>query len=87
MRIKKLSLEEQLCNPQSTFEDVCTSIDSYCHRALHNSHVERPKIVPDRKRDLLDVKFGDSGMTYVQFLIVQGNADLLKNVLLKPDGR
>ena len=47
----------------------------------------QPNLTTGSLDPLLTVTFGDAEMTYVQFIVMQGNNDLLKKVLEKSDGR
>ena len=39
------------------------------------------------QNEVLGITFGDSEMTYIQFMIVQGNTELFKKVIETESGR
>ena len=86
----KANLEDMMANPETLYENLITQLDAFRIR-LQPSYVENGRVRPNMTKlpnePLLTVTFGDAEMTYIQFVIMQGNHDLLKQILQKPDGR
>ena len=69
-----------------------SALNGYLTQAKTAAQSGQIKITPNSKmltsqRAELSVTFGDAEMTYLQFIIVQDNAELLRKVIEQPQGR